>query len=45
LSFPAHGKQKLTPQEENRRLKKVLADTQQERDILKVALAIFTKKP
>jgi len=46
LAFPGHGRENLTPQEaENRRLKKELADTQIERDILKVALAIFTKKP
>ena len=41
LAFPGHGKENLTPQEaENRRLKKELADTQIERDILKKALAI-----
>jgi len=46
LAFPGHGKVRLTPQEEeNRRLKKELADIQQERDILKKALAIFSKKP
>ena len=46
LAFPGHGKENLTPQEaENRRLKKELADNQIERDILKKALAIFTKKP
>lgn len=45
LAFPGHGKEKLTPQEaENRRLKKELIDIAQERDILKKALAIFTKK-
>ena len=45
LAFPGHGKERLTPQEEeNRRLKKELADIQIERDILKKALAIFTKK-
>jgi len=45
LAFPGYGKEKLTPQEaENRRLKKELQDTQIERDILKKALAIFTKK-
>ena len=45
LAFPGHGRENLTPQEaENRRLKKELDDTQIERDILKVALAIFTKK-
>ena len=46
LAFPGHGKKNLTPQEEeNRRLKKELIDITQERDILKKALAIFTKKP
>jgi len=45
LAFPGHGRENLTPQEaENRRLKKELADTTIERDILKKALAIFTKK-
>jgi len=45
LAFPGHGKENLTPQEEeNRRLKKELQDTTIERDILKKALAIFTKK-
>lgn len=45
LAFPRHGKENLTPQEaENRRLKKELQDIQIERDILKAALAIFTKK-
>jgi len=46
LAFPGHGKESLTPQEEKvRRLQKELQDTQIERDILKKALAIFTKKP
>jgi transposase len=46
LAFPGNGKQRLTPQEgEIRRLKKELYEVQQERDILKKALAIFTKKP
>ena len=46
LAFPGKGKQRLTPQEEEiRRLKKELYDIRQERDILKKALAIFTKKP
>jgi transposase len=45
LAFPGHGKENLTPQEEKlRKLQKELADTQIERDILKKALAIFTKK-
>jgi transposase len=46
LAFPGHGKENLTPrEEENRRLKKELIDIAQERDILKKALAIFTRKP
>ena len=46
LAFPGNGKQRLTPQEEEiRRLKKELDEVKQERDILKKALAIFTKKP
>ena len=46
LAFPGNGKQRLTPQEEEiRRLKKELYEVSQERDILKKALAIFTKKP
>jgi len=46
LAFPGNGKQRLTPQEEEiKRLKKELYDVRQERDILKKALAIFTKKP
>ena len=46
LAFPGNGKQRLTTQEEEiKRLKKELYDVRQERDILKKALAIFTKKP
>ncbi len=46
LAFPGHGKENLTSQEEeSRRHKKELIDITQERDILKKALAIFTKKP
>ena len=46
LAFPGHGKQKLTPkQEEIQRLKKELRETQIERDILKKAVAIFSKGP
>ncbi len=46
LAFPGNGKQRLTPQEEEiKRLKKELYDVRQERDILKKALALFTKKP
>ena len=43
-AFP--GKGNLKPQdEEMRRLKKKLADVEEERDILKKALAIFSKEP
>lgn len=48
-SDPAHafpGKGRLKPDDEElRRLKKQLADVTEERDILKKALAIFSKKP
>jgi len=36
---------KMTPEEENRLLKKELADIAEERDILKKAIAVFSKKP
>lgn len=43
-SFPGKGRQ--TPEEEeNRQLRKRLADAEEERDILKKALAIFSKTP
>jgi transposase len=43
-AFP--GKGHLKPEDEElRRLKKQLADVTEERDILKKALAIFSKKP
>jgi len=43
-SFP--GKGRLKPQDEElRRLRRHLADVEQERDILKKALAIFSKEP
>ena len=46
LAFPGNGKQRLTPQkEEIKRLRKELCDVRQERDILKKALTIFSKKP
>ena len=45
-AFPGHGLQKLTPaEEENLRLKRELAIVTEERDILKKAVAIFSKKP
>jgi len=46
LAFPGQGKQKLTPEQEKiHKLKKELRETQLERDILKKAVAIFSKKP
>jgi transposase len=43
-AFP--GKGRLKPaEEEQRRMKRELADVTQERDILKKALAIFSKEP
>ena len=36
---------KMSPEEENRILKKELADVAEERDILKKAVAVFSKKP
>lgn len=46
LAFPGQGKQKLTSeQEEIQQLKKKLMEAQMERDILKKAVAIFSKKP
>ncbi len=43
-SFPGVGNPR-TYDEENQRLKRALADIQEERDILKKALAIFSKRP
>jgi transposase len=46
MSDPFPGKGKLRPaDEELRQLKKELKDVKQERDILKKALAIFSKEP
>jgi transposase len=43
-SFPGNGKSKMTEEEsEIARLKKELADIRMERDILKKAVAIFSK--
>ena len=36
---------KMSPEEENRILRKELADIAEERDILKKAIAVFSKKP
>lgn len=45
-AFPGHGLQKLTPEEEEKLwLKRELAIVTEERDILKKAVDIFSKKP
>lgn len=45
-AFPGNGLRKLSPlEEENLRLKRQLADVTEERDILKKAVHIFSKKP
>lgn len=36
---------KMSPEEENRILKKELSDVTEERDILKKAIAVFSRKP
>jgi transposase len=43
-AFPGHGKLKPAD-DELRRLKRELEDVKEERDILKKALAIFSKRP
>lgn len=46
LSFPGQGKQSLTAEQRRiRELEKQLRDVEMERDILKKALAIFSKAP
>jgi len=46
-AFPGSGKLRRGTEleEENRRLKKELVDVREERDILKKAMAIFSKSP
>jgi len=45
-AFPGNGLRKLSPlEEENLKLKRQLADVTEERDILKKAVHIFSKKP
>jgi len=44
FAFPGHGRLKPAD-EELRRLKRELEDVKEERDILKKALAIFSKQP
>ena len=46
LAFPGQGKQKLNPEQERiKQLEKELKETKTERDILKKAVAIFSKQP
>lgn len=45
-AFPGHGREALTLQEQKiRELEKKLRDTEMERDILKKAMAIFSRAP
>ena len=46
LAFPGHGRQALTEQERRiKELEKKLKDAEMERDILKKAMAIFSRAP
>ena len=45
VSFAQSGGRVLTPEEELKALREELAVTRRERDILKKALAIFSKEP
>jgi transposase len=46
LAFPGHGREGLTAQEQKiRELEKKLKDVEMERDILKKAMAIFSRAP
>ena len=46
LAFPGHGKMALTQDQKRiRELEKKLKDTEMERDILKKAMAIFSRAP
>jgi len=42
-SFPGHGRDKSLVEKENRRLQRTLKDVEEERDILKKALVIFSR--
>ena len=45
-AFPGHGREALTPQEQRiRGLEKELRNAEMERDILKKAMAIFSRAP
>jgi transposase len=45
VAYAASGYKELTPEEEIKALKEELVSTKRERDILKKALAIFSKEP
>lgn len=46
FAFPGNGREPLSPQEQRiKDLEKELQDTKMERDILKKAMAIFSKAP
>lgn len=46
LAFPGHGREALTEQDKRiRELEKKLRDAEMERDILKKAMAIFSRTP
>ena len=46
LAFPGHGREAMTADEKRiRELEKKLKDTEMERDILKKAMAIFSRAP
>ena len=45
VAYAASGGKELTPEEEIKALKEELVSTMRERDILKKALAIFSKEP
>ena len=45
VAFASAGGKALTPEEEHRALRQELEMTKRERDILKKALAIFSKEP
>ena len=45
VAYAASGGKELTPEEEIKALKEELDSTRRERDILKKALAIFSKEP
>jgi transposase len=46
LAFPGNGREALTSQEQKiRELEKKLKDAEMERDILKKAMAIFSRAP